>query len=221
MPEEFIPLVERTGLIMPLTSYVLDAALRDVQQWRGKEPDLRVAVNVSMRNLLDGAFPLHVHALLSKWAIPAALLELEITERSLVADPRRVHPVLEQLSKMGIRIAIDDFRTGYASLALLRRLPVDRIKIDRSFVTGMDASEDDASIVRSTIDLAHNLGLQVVAEGVETEAVYRGVAELGCDAGQGYHLGRPMPVDELVPWLGDRGRLRLVRDVSARGGAAS
>ena len=213
MPDEFIPIVERTGLIMPMTAAVLDAALGATSSWLETEPELTVAVNVSMRNLLDASFPSQVASALATRGVPAGQLELEITERSFVGDTRRIQPVLEQLNTMGVRIAIDDFGTGYFSLALLRRLPVDRLKIDRSFVTGMQTSDDDAAIVRSTIDLGHDLGLRVVAEGVETQAVCDDLMKLGCDTAQGHYFGRPMTADALAGWLEDHGRLHVVRDV--------
>ena len=142
-----------------------------------------------------------MQGLLDRWQIDPRLLELEITESTMLADPVRTKQILERLSAMGIRLSIDDFGTGYSSLAYLKGLPVDEIKIDRSFVIGMDHSEDDATIVRSTIDLGRNLGLEVVAEGVETEAVWDTLGSLGCTVAQGYYLSRPVPPAELRAWL--------------------
>ena len=200
-PNEFIPLAEHTGLIKQLSTYVLDAALRQLRGWLDSGIDLCVAVNLSARNLLEADLPDQIAELLLARRVPAERLILEITESTIMADPARALNVLTRLSEMGIRLSIDDFGVGYSSLSYLKRLPVDEIKIDRSFVAQMDADEDDAFIVRSTIDLGRNLGLNVVAEGVETEAVWDELGELGCDYAQGWFLGRPMPAAELAEWL--------------------
>jgi EAL domain-containing protein (putative c-di-GMP-specific phosphodiesterase class I) len=154
---------------------------------------LTVALIVSLRTLLDAAFPGDVGARLERRRAPASCLELEITEHTAVADRFRAKAVLERLGGMGLRVAIDDYGTGYSSLAYLRRLPLHVIKIDRSFVRTMTADRDDAVIVRSTIDLARNLGLRVIAEGVETAEIYDALMELGCDVAQGHHLSPPVP----------------------------
>jgi diguanylate cyclase (GGDEF)-like protein len=200
-PNEFIPLAEHTGLIKQLSAYVLDAALRQLRSWLDAGLDLGVAVNLSARNLLEADLPDQIANLLLTRRVPAERLILEITESTIMADPARALGVLSRLSEMGIRLSIDDFGVGYSSLSYLKRLPVDEIKIDRSFVAHMDDDEDDAFIVRSTIDLGRNLGLNVVAEGVETEAVWDELGELGCDYAQGWFLGRPMPAAELASWL--------------------
>ena len=200
-PNEFIPLAEHTGLIKQLSTYVLDAALRQVRGWLDTGIDLCVAVNLSARNLLEADLPDQIADLLLARRVPAERLILEITESTIMADPARALAVLTRLSEMGIRLSIDDFGVGYSSLSYLKRLPVHEIKIDRSFVAQMDADEDDAFIVRSTIDLGRNLGLNVVAEGVETEEVWDELGELGCDYAQGWFLGRPMPAAELAEWL--------------------
>jgi EAL domain-containing protein (putative c-di-GMP-specific phosphodiesterase class I) len=158
-------------------------------------------VNVSTRNLIDLDFPEQVGALLAKWGIGPELLELEITESAIVADMFRMRGVLERLGAMGLRLSVDDFGTGYTSLGYLRRLPISELKIDRSFVSHMATSEEDAVIVRSTIDLGRNLGLGVVAEGVEDAEVLEALRELGCDVAQGYLLSRPIPAVELTAWL--------------------
>jgi EAL domain-containing protein (putative c-di-GMP-specific phosphodiesterase class I) len=154
-----------------------------------------------MLNLLDPAFPADIQTLLDRWGAPASSLSLEITEHSVVADRVRVEEVLTWLAECGLKIAIDDFGTGYSSLALLRRLPLHGLKIDRSFVRAMTSDRDDAVIVRSTIDLAHNLGLKVIAEGVATSEIYDELVRLGCDAAQGFYLGAALPADELALWL--------------------
>jgi EAL domain-containing protein (putative c-di-GMP-specific phosphodiesterase class I) len=188
-------------LIKPLTLYVIDEALRQSSAWGQRGHAVTIAVNISPRSLIDAEFPHDVERLLRKWGVAHDLLELEITEDAIVADPRRVQAVLEQLNGMGIRLAVDDFGTGYSSLAYLTRLPIDEIKIDRSFVTSMSSSEDDAIIVRSTIELGRNLGLQVVAEGVEDAPTWTRLRDLGCDVAQGYHVSRPIPPEELTAWL--------------------
>ena len=203
-PDEFIPMAQQTGLIKPLTLYVIDAALRQCQAWLTDGLRLAIAVNLSARNLVDGDFPDQVAGLLERWEIEPDLLEFEITESAMLTDPGRTRLILERLSSMGIRLSIDDFGTGYSSLAYLKRLPVNEIKVDRSFVMNMDEDEDDATIVRSTIDLGRNLGLDVVAEGVESEQVWERLRTLGCTAAQGYYLSRPVPASELQAWLEQR-----------------
>jgi diguanylate cyclase (GGDEF)-like protein/PAS domain S-box-containing protein len=204
LPDEFIPIVQQTGLIMPLALYVVDEALRQARAWLDTGLRLAIAVNLSSRNLMDADFPLQVEELLGRHGVEGALLQIEITESTVLADPTRTRSVLERLAALGVRVSIDDFGTGYSSLAHLRRLPVDEIKVDRSFVMSMDSDEDDATIVRSTIELGRSLGLDVVAEGVETQAVWDRLAALGCNYAQGYHLTRPLPADELACWCGAR-----------------
>jgi EAL domain-containing protein (putative c-di-GMP-specific phosphodiesterase class I) len=203
-PDEFIPLAEHTGLIGPLTLYVLDEALKQCREWRDMGMNISVAVNMAMRNLLDLNFPDRVTEILQKWRLAPTTLELEITENTIMADPFRAMAVLRRLSEMGVKLSIDDFGTGYSSLAYLKRLPVDAVKIDKSFVLSMSADGSDGAIVRSTIDLARNLGLRVVAEGVETSDIWAELRELGCDLAQGYLISRPVPGDELTAWLGQR-----------------
>jgi diguanylate cyclase (GGDEF)-like protein/PAS domain S-box-containing protein len=205
MPDSFIPLAQETSLIGPLTLYVIEEALRQVRGWREQGIELSVAVNLSTRNLLDRSFPKQVEDLLSRWDVEPKDLELEVTESSMLANPTRAKAVLNELSELGIRLSIDDFGTGYSSLAYLRELPVDEIKIDRSFVIAMGAEAGDAVIVRSTVDLGRNLGLEVVAEGVETIEHWEKLRELGCTTAQGYFLSRPVPADELCDWLRTRG----------------
>jgi diguanylate cyclase (GGDEF)-like protein len=201
MPDEFIPLAEHTGLIAPLTSFVLDSALAQHTVWREKGVNLGVGVNISVRNLFDPNFATEVAEAIQKWGINPAVLELEITESTLMADPQRALDVLMRLSALGVRLALDDFGIGYSSLAHLKRLPVNVMKIDKSFVMNMAHDEDDAVIVQSTIDLARSLGLEVVAEGVENQEALSRLAEMGCDIAQGYYLTRPLPPDQLESWL--------------------
>ena len=184
-PADFIPLAERTGLIGPLTHYVLNAALHQCQAWRQAGHELAVAVNVSARRLLDLAFPDEVDALLAHWQLPARLLVVEITESTIMANPQHAMEVLRRLNEMGVQLAIDDFGTGYSSMAYLKSLPVHELKVDRSFVSHMTSNGRDAVIVRSTVDLGRNLGLRVVAEGVEDGQTLQELDDLGCDAIQG------------------------------------
>jgi diguanylate cyclase (GGDEF)-like protein len=210
-PDEFIPPAQKTGVIGPLTMFVLDEALRQCRNWALQGLELCVAVNLSTRNLLDVHLPDTVGELLSRWEVPPSLLELEITESTILADPIRAMQILSRLDEMGVRLAIDDFGTGYSSLAYLKRLPVDELKIDKSFILGMEESENDAVIVRSTIDLGRNLGLRVVAEGVETSTAWNRLASLGCDIAQGYYLSRPIPAGELTEWVRARAVSRSQR----------
>jgi diguanylate cyclase len=180
---------------------VIDAALRQARAWSAQGWELSIAVNLSTRNLLDVEFPDQVRDLLDAWRLDAGRLEIEITEDAVLTDPVRTTAILDELAAMGVRLSIDDFGTGYSSLSYLKRLPIQQIKIDRSFVIGMATNEDDATIVRSTIDLGRNLGLDVVAEGVETEEVLKELRALGCTVAQGYYLSRPLPPDELGEWL--------------------
>ncbi len=200
-PAEFIPLAEHTGLIGPLTDYVLDQALGQCHHWRQDGHELSVAVNVSARRLLDLAFPDEVAGLLARWRVPARLLVIEITESTIMADPAHAAEILGRLDEMGVQVAIDDFGTGYSSMAYLKTLPVHELKIDRSFIAQMTHNSRDAVIVRSTVDLGHNLGLRVVAEGVEDQATWQELAALSCDAVQGYYISRPLPAESLIKWL--------------------
>ena len=194
-PSGFVPLAEQSSLLRPLTLFVLEASLRQCRAWRDDGLDLRVAVNVSARTLLDRELPRDVEALLEQTGVPADALQIEITESRVVAEDLRVEHVLRELQALGVGLAIDDFGTGFSSLSSLQRLPVEEIKIDRSFVMNMGTSPDDAAIVRSTIELGRTLALEVTAEGVETPEAYEALVELGCDYAQGYHVGRPSPAD--------------------------
>ena len=200
-PDEFIPLAEHTGSIRPLTRWVLAAAISQCGAWRRNGVELEVAVNLSMRSLLDMGLPEEVENLLARAGLHPRSLTLEITESTIMADPVRSMGVLHDLSDLGTTLSIDDFGTGYSSLSYLKRMPVGEVKVDRSFVMNMASDDNDLVIVRSTIDLARNLGLQVVAEGVENRPTWDQLASLGCDAAQGYYLGRPMPVMQLDRWL--------------------
>jgi diguanylate cyclase (GGDEF)-like protein/PAS domain S-box-containing protein len=200
-PDAFIPIAQETSLIGPLTLHVVEMALRQGREWRDAGLELTIAVNLSTRNLLDRDLPRRLQELLEREQMPPTALELEVTESAMLANPKRAKVVLGELSALGLRLSIDDFGTGYSSLCYLRELPVDEIKIDRSFVMRMIEQHDDVAIVRSTIDLGRNLGLDVVAEGVETREIWDKLQELGCQTAQGYYLSRPVPADALADWL--------------------
>jgi diguanylate cyclase (GGDEF)-like protein len=201
-PAEFVPAAEKTELIQPLTHYVLDAALGQLARWRTEGLRLNVAVNLSMRNLHDPRLPEQIARLLRKWRLPGDCLTVEITESAIISDPAKMTSVVARLRALNLGIAIDDFGTGYTSLAYLARLPITQLKIDRTFVDNMHDDGDDAAIVRSIITLGHDLSLEVVAEGVESEVAYAQLARLGCDTIQGYWLSRPLASHELGDWIG-------------------
>jgi diguanylate cyclase len=204
MPAEFIPAAERVpGSIKVLTEWSLRCAVRQAAEWREAGNDLTIAVNLSPRMLADEDLCDTIDALFDEWDVPPDRIQLELTETALidVSDPERVHETMQKLSRLGVLIALDDFGTGYSSLTQLRDLPIDKVKIDKSFVSDMDESPNDALIVRGVIALAKSLGLRVVAEGVETEAVWRILSNLGCDVAQGNYLSRPLPPDDLIAWV--------------------
>ena len=203
-PGVFIPLAEQTGLDEPLTDWVLHAALEAAGRWRAAGQHLTVAVNVPPRSLSDDRLRTTVAQALRQHGVPGELLVLEITEGSLLENPANAAAVLNDLTALGVRVSVDDFGTGFSSLSHLKRLPVDEIKIDRSFVSSMLDHPDDAAIVRSVVTLAENLGLSCVAEGVEDQQTYDALARLGCETAQGYLLSPPMPVDDLPAWIDDR-----------------
>ena len=201
MPAEFIGLAEHTGLIKPLTEWVIETSLRLNHAWARQGCALPIAVNLSARNLRDENLLEKIRHLQATWGVAADLLELEITESTVMEDAEFALRVLHSLRDDGIALYIDDFGTGYSSLSYLQKLPVDYIKIDQSFVNGMSNSKDSAMIVRSTIDLVHDLGRKTVAEGVETQAHWNQLAEFGCDFAQGYFIARPMPAKDFPDWV--------------------
>jgi diguanylate cyclase (GGDEF)-like protein len=202
-PDDFIPVAEHSGLITPLTMSVLRQSLQACQSWRQAGWPLNIAVNISPRSLLELEFVDEVARALAAVEVPASAVTFEITESSLMAEPERAISALQRLRDLGVRLSIDDLGTGYSSLAYLQRLPVDEIKIDRSFLqrADIDARDDSVAIIGAMVDLGHRLGREVVAEGVEDEAAWRTLQELGCDTAQGYWMARPMPVPELLGWL--------------------
>lgn len=194
-------MAEQTGLMRPLTLGVLTGALQQCAAWAEQGVDLTVAVNLAVPNLLDPDLPTDVARLLAAAGVAPSRLQLEITENVIMADPFRAMGVLERLRALGVGLSLDDFGTGSSSLAYLKRLPVDELKIDRSFVLNLLDDERDAVIVRSTVEMSRALGLRVVAEGIETAAAWERLRSFGCDQAQGYYLSRPVPADELTPWL--------------------
>jgi EAL domain-containing protein (putative c-di-GMP-specific phosphodiesterase class I) len=186
---------------MPLTRWVLETATVQCAQWLREGFEFGVAVNVSARSLLDDELPRVLRRLLTATGLPARHLTLEITESAIMEDPDKALEVLIGLYALGVGLSIDDFGTGYSSLGYLRKLPASEVKIDKSFVLEMHRNHDDATIVRSIIDLAHNLGVDVVAEGVETQEVWDQLRVLGCDAAQGYLFSRPLEPDRLARWV--------------------
>jgi diguanylate cyclase (GGDEF)-like protein/PAS domain S-box-containing protein len=203
-PDEFITLAEQTGLIQPLSAWVLETALRAARDWHSDGLTLPVAVNLSARSLHDPRLVDSIADLLRRLTVKPALLQLEITESAVMFDPTRAMDILVRLYEIGIDLSIDDFGTGYSSLAYLKRLPVSEIKIDKSFVIDMTRNENDAVIARSVVDLGHNLGLQVVAEGVQDQETWDLLTTMGCDLAQGYFLTPPIPADTLRTWLDER-----------------
>ena len=191
-PDEFITHAEQCGLIFPMTKWVLNAALERASEWRRAGHDIEIAVNLSARLLHHAAVVPMVVSLLTKWQYPSRRLTLEITENAILLDPARAMGVVAQLADLGVKISIDDFGTGYSSLAYLKNLAVHELKIDKSFVLGMVESGCDRTIVNSVISLAHDLGLSVVAEGIETMQTLKLLTEFGCDVGQGFYCGRPI-----------------------------
>jgi len=200
-PDEFIDHAEHCGLIFPLTQWVLDSALQRASQWRLAGRQIEIAVNLSARLLHHAALVPTVASMLRKWDYPANGLALEITENAILADPVHAMETVAQLADLGVKISIDDFGTGYSSLAYLKNLAAHELKIDKSFVLGMEESGTDRTIVHSVISLAHDLGLTVVAEGIETQKSMAMLAEFGCDVAQGFHCGKPMAATEFENWV--------------------
>lgn len=207
-PDEFIPIAERTGLIAALTSHVLDTALAQCATWRAAGFDLGIAVNLSPRVLHAPGFEKDLTAALARHDVAAASLTLEVTESNLMADVEKTITVLRRLRAVGVHLSIDDLGTGYSSLAYLKRLPVDEIKLDKAFVLGMADDPDDEAIVRAIVDVGHRLRMHVVAEGVEDECTYGLLRSIGCDIGQGYWMSRPLPAADVPAWISTWSRRR-------------
>ncbi len=215
-PDLFIPIAERTGLIQALSMWVLDEALAQCAQWQQAGLNLRLAVNLSPRNLQDPRLTEQVAERLQAHGLAPENLELEITESATLQNPENALRILSELDQMGVYLSIDDFGTGYSSLAYLKRMPVNEIKIDKSFVFDLTTNQDDRSIVSATIDLAHRLGMQVIAEGVENSDAQQLLKTLGCDSAQGFHIARPMSHEDLRRWFKESGMLlRFSQGVAA------
>jgi diguanylate cyclase (GGDEF)-like protein len=200
-PDKFISLAEQTGLIKPLTKWVLKTALRQYEEWYRTGLILSMSINVSAISIQDPEFPDQMASMLEDFDVPISQIELEITETAVMSEPVRAVECIRKLSALGFQVAIDDFGTGYSSMAYLKELLVAKIKIDKSFVKDMATNHNDAVIVRSTVELGHNLGLKVVAEGVEDQAAWDKLKLLGCDSAQGYYMSRPLPSVEFLGWL--------------------
>ncbi len=200
-PDQFIPLTEQAGIIRSLSNWVLRAALAQQAAWREAGLDLSVSVNLSIKDLQDLSVPLMIKDLLKEYQLEPSTLMLEITETSMMLDPDRTYEVISNLHALGVQLSIDDFGTGYSSLAYLKQLPAEELKIDKSFVRNMLIDDNDEVIVRATIDLAKNLGLAVIAEGVESMEILTRLKELNCDLAQGYYICKPLPAKELEEWL--------------------
>ncbi len=202
-PDVFIPLAEQTGSIESLTNWVLDAALKQWRQWHEMGTDIRISVNLSPLTLHNTAFPDTVRSALSRWRVPADQLMLEITESAIVSDAVRAAETVSRLNALGVKISIDDFGSGYSSLAYIRKLAIAELKVDKSYVFNMTRVNDDMVIVKTLIELAHNLGLQVVAEGVEDQETWDALADLGCEISQGFYMSRPLSAPDFAAWLNE------------------
>jgi EAL domain-containing protein (putative c-di-GMP-specific phosphodiesterase class I) len=199
-PDDFISIAERTGLIGPLTHFVVRRAISQCRAWHAKGWDLNVAVNLSVVGLIDVELPEMIDGMLKVAGLDPAYLTMEITETSIM-DTGRTVAAIDRLARLGIKLSIDDFGTGYSSLSYLQKLPVHEVKVDKSFVMSMSENDSDAAIVKSIIDLAHNLDLKVVAEGVENHDSWERLERYGCDIAQGYYLSRPIPPDAFDDWV--------------------
>ena len=201
MPGAFVPQAENSSIIQPLTDWIIESAIRQCRTWHQQGLDIEVAINVSARNLMDPDLPERVAELLRSLEFPAHYIEFEVTESAIIADPERAYQTLSSLHALGIKISIDDFGTGYTSMGHLKRLPVSSLKIDRSFVSNMESDENDALIVNTVAGLAHDLGMTVVAEGVEDGETLLTLKVIRCDFAQGFHICRPLPVENITEWL--------------------
>ena len=200
-PEEFIPLAEQTGLIKPITKWVLKKSINQIAEWQKNNINIGLSVNLSVHNLHDSKLFDYINDQISLNNLHPELLTLEITESDIMAEPIRAREILKKIKASGIHLSIDDFGTGYSSLSYIKQLPVDEIKIDRSFVMGMVLEDDGDIIVKATIDLAHNLGLSIVAEGVENQTTWNRLKELNCNFAQGYYISIPLEADEFISWF--------------------
>ena len=204
IPDLFIPLAEQTGRIEAITAWVIGQALSQCHVWREAGLDVPVSINLSPLTLHNLSFPGEIAAAMERWAVPPEMLMLEITESAIISDVARATETLNRLHDMGVRVWIDDFGTGYTSLSYIRHLPVSGIKVDKSFIAQMSEVGDDAAIVRSIVDLGRNLGLRVVAEGIENRETWDLLADLGCNEAQGFYIGHPLRAEEIPEWARNR-----------------
>jgi len=200
-PVEFIKIAEENNLILPLTEWVLQTAIKQCSEWKDAGHELTMSINLSANNLKDNRLPEKISESLSKVELDPKWVHIEITESMTMDDPDQAMKMLEKINDMGVSISMDDFGTGYSSLSYLSKLPIDELKIDRGFVLEMDSEKENAIIVKSTIDLAHNLGLSVVAEGIEEEHILKMLNDYGCEHAQGFHICKPQPGDLFLDWL--------------------
>lgn len=212
-PDQFIPFAEQTGFIQQISLWMLNEAARNISLWQQLAVHIPIAINISTRDLIDQDLPNKIEAIFSRHGVDCSAIALEITESSIMDDPVRALATLDKLAAMAIPLSIDDFGTGYSSLTYLKRLPVSELKIDQSFIFKMAQDDSDKKIVQSTIDLGHNLGLKVVAEGVEDQLVWNLLQTMGCDFGQGYYMARPMPVHEFMAWLAQWQQSQIYRNI--------
>ncbi len=200
-PSEFVPFAEQTGNIRMITRWVINAAVRQCSEWQGAGTPLKISINVSARDLLDRELVPYVAGVLQRYQVRPELICIELTESALMEDPVRARDTLQQLHALGVKLSMDDYGTGYSSLAYIKNLALDELKIDRAFVTGLNTDEQSSAIIRSTIELGHSLGMTVVAEGVETAVELAALKQFGCDYAQGYHVCRPKRAEDLIAWL--------------------
>jgi len=209
-PLDFIPFAEQTGFIRWLTRWTLDHSIAQAAQWQRAGMALNLAVNISSEDIGDARFDSRVAALLSRHQLPPSLLTLELTETGFIEDPARAVQMLDAIAALGVGLSIDDFGTGYSSLSHLARMPVDEMKIDRSFLQSLESDPEFATVVRSAIDMGHGLGLKVVAEGIETQAAADTVREFGCDIAQGFFYAKPMPLQAFAAWMTSKTRVPVI-----------
>jgi len=202
-PDSFIPMAEETGIIHAFTAWLIHEVCRQIRAWLDMDIDLIVAINLAPRNLLEADLPEQLHQAILSWNISPANLMMEITERGLIAEPKRAMNTLDRIHHLGIPISIDDFGTGYSSLAYLKDLPVDESKIDKSFIECIHEDASSLTIVQMVIQMAHHLGFEVIAEGVESASDWKRLELLTCDRAQGYYMSEPMPADQLVRWMSE------------------
>ena len=212
-PNEFIPFAEHTGAIRIITDWVIDNALKQIKAWKAGSLNIKASINISARDLLNKELPAQINAAISKHGLSPEDICLEITESALMEDPVNSQSTVMNLHEMGLDISIDDYGTGYSSLAYVKNLPVNELKIDRAFIMNMEHHDNDMAIVRTTVDLGHSLGLTVVAEGVETEVQYNLLRSLGCDLAQGYFIAKPMAADEFEAWLNSKKFIEMMQSV--------